>query len=215
MARMVRGVVLDGEPVFALSFVPGQPMRVGSALAHAGAQRREARHAAAEHQHIGAVLHRRWRQRRCVAHTVATLVQGIDPAAFGQYPGLQSVLNLGTSTADNGMTFVALVEHQTYPFFGSQFHPEKNQFERGQATATLDKSTPTIQFLASVIIELAARVQATAKPLAQIPVSLQAYFAIYTTPIVTVYDAFERVYLLQRFLPTFQEKTPPMERSDL
>lgn len=36
---------------------------------------------------------------------------------------------LATSFDDDGLEYAALIEHWTLPIFGSQFHPEKNQFE--------------------------------------------------------------------------------------
>ena len=34
-----------------------------------------------------------------------------------------------TSVDDNGLTFIASMEAKNYPFWGVQFHPEKNMYE--------------------------------------------------------------------------------------
>lgn len=38
---------------------------------------------------------------------------------------------LATSTDDDGLEFVATIEAIDYPFWGVQFHPEKNVYEWG------------------------------------------------------------------------------------
>jgi gamma-glutamyl hydrolase len=52
---------------------------------------------------------------------------GVDPSVFETDAGLKEIFEV-TSVSylpDNGKPFVASVESHKYPFFGTQFHPEK------------------------------------------------------------------------------------------
>jgi gamma-glutamyl hydrolase len=54
----------------------------------------------------------------------------VVPATFTSIPALGEFFNLlATAQNDQGVTFVSLAEAKEYPIFGSQFHPEKNNFE--------------------------------------------------------------------------------------
>ena len=97
---------------------------------------------------------------------------------------------------------MATVEHKKYPFTATQWHPEKNMFEREPNYGFLDKSTPTIRFLTEIIQLLVDRVRPQAKPWSQIPTAIQPYFSIYSNPLVTLYNDYERVYVMQKIFPS-------------
>ena len=52
---------------------------------------------------------------------------------------------LATSLDDSGAEFVASVEAVGYPFFGVQFHPEKNMYEWGVNYASVPHSPTSVQ----------------------------------------------------------------------
>jgi len=55
---------------------------------------------------------------------------GILPATFESHPKLSEFYNLLATTHDKkGKVFSAIVEGKKYPFYGLQFHPERNQFD--------------------------------------------------------------------------------------
>lgn len=62
---------------------------------------------------------------------------GFEPSAFETNSGLKETFNvLATSLDKEGQEFVSIIEAKEYPFYGTQFHPEKNQFEWQQKQYT-------------------------------------------------------------------------------
>ena len=58
---------------------------------------------------------------------------------------------IATSVADNGYEYVAIVQDKKYPFYGTQFHPEKNGFEKRLTRyANLDRSKGTMETTAEL-----------------------------------------------------------------
>jgi gamma-glutamyl hydrolase len=58
------------------------------------------------------------------AHT-----HGISLEEFNSNKGLVEMFKAtSTSIDENGIEFVASIEAHDYPFYGTQFHPEKEQF---------------------------------------------------------------------------------------
>jgi gamma-glutamyl hydrolase len=56
--------------------------------------------------------------------------RGIEPKVFESDEGLTSLFRIVSTNVDlNGRPFVSTVESHVYPFYGVQFHPEKNAFE--------------------------------------------------------------------------------------
>jgi gamma-glutamyl hydrolase len=140
---------------------------------------------------------------------------GISPKSYFANQNLtENTKLLATSFTDAGVEFVTMLEDKKYPFYATQWHPEKNMFERGPAYAFLDKSTPTVQFLSDIIQTLIDKVRQTAKPLSDIPKSIWPYFSIYQTPLMVTYANYERIYLQQRFLSDIHTYSPdPEEQS--
>jgi len=58
---------------------------------------------------------------------------GIDVKNFYKYDSLYTTFNVLASSIDpvTGREFVAVIESEQYPFYGVQWHPEKNVFELG------------------------------------------------------------------------------------
>lgn len=52
---------------------------------------------------------------------------------------------LATSVDDNGIEFIASIEAVNYPFWGLQFHPEKNSFEWVDAFTSVPHSPSAIK----------------------------------------------------------------------
>lgn len=64
--------------------------------------------------------------------TMNNHVEGISPESFNANANLTSFFTvLSTNEDRRGRSFVSTVEAQDYPVYGTQWHPEKNQFEYG------------------------------------------------------------------------------------
>jgi gamma-glutamyl hydrolase len=60
---------------------------------------------------------------------------GIYPDHFAATPALTDFYNvLSTNKDRKGVEFVSMIEAYKYPIFGSQWHPEKNNFEWGETS---------------------------------------------------------------------------------
>jgi len=81
---------------------------------------------------------------------------GITPDHFKKYPELVESLNLlGTSKTPENLEFVTIIEHKKYPFFGTQFHPEKSQFEKRASTVeTLHRDYKSLSVTSSLIRQM-------------------------------------------------------------
>lgn len=122
---------------------------------------------------------------------------------------------VGTSNSGkehNGTRFVSMIEHKQYPFFGTQFHPEKSQFERGREYRFLDRSLKTIEFasdLASAFVEIASK---KAPAYDKLPDWIKSHFSIYIQPINSFYNGHEKVYMHPRLyydLPDVDDQGRP------
>lgn len=76
------------------------------------------------------------------------------PQTF-QYLGLnQDYRLLSTSKDDDDVEYVSTVEHRTLPFYGVQWHPEKNLFE--WSFSSIPHTRPAIraaQYIANFFVE--------------------------------------------------------------
>lgn len=84
---------------------------------------------------------------------------GLPPAYYKKYPELQENFNLLTTAQDrNGVEYVSTAEHKTYPFYATQWHPEKPPFEFGMKEIPhgLD-AVRVAQHLANVFVDTARR----------------------------------------------------------
>lgn len=59
----------------------------------------------------------------------------------------------------NGLEFISTIEHRYYPFYGVQFHPEKNLYEwvRNKNITHTAHSTSTSQYFAEFFVEEARK----------------------------------------------------------
>ena len=67
---------------------------------------------------------------------------------------------ISTNHDDNGTEFVSLFESKKYPIWGSQFHPEKNQFEWAVKYDEIPHSQPAVDislYFANFFVSTAAR----------------------------------------------------------
>lgn len=84
---------------------------------------------------------------------------GLPPSHYSQWPVLKESFNiLSTSKDRNGLEYVSTAEHKHYPFFATQWHPEKPPFEFGmqEIPHSLD-AVRVSQHLANVFIDTARR----------------------------------------------------------
>ncbi|GAB4820992.1 hypothetical protein N2152v2_008038 [Parachlorella kessleri] len=84
---------------------------------------------------------------------------GLPPAHYKKWPVLEESFKILTTTKDrNGVEYVSTAEHQKYPFFATQWHPEKPPYEFGmqEIPHSLDAILVS-QHLANVFVDTARR----------------------------------------------------------
>ena len=101
----------------------------------------------------------------------------------------------------DGQKFVALFEHRKYPIYGSQFHPEKLQYEANASNGFLDRSATSLKFVIELIHQFVDEARAEAKTYSDIPEWIKPYFSFMNTAALTGYDGSERSYVFPRFSP--------------
>ena len=108
---------------------------------------------------------------------------------------------LGTSKNAKGVEFVASVEHKKYPFWATQWHPEKNMFERAEAYSFLDRSGTTLELMHSIINTFTQdiRLKGAPKTWKDIKEEIKMYFAIYRPAEIPPLNTYERIYTFQRY----------------
>lgn len=126
-------------------------------------------------------------------------------------------LIVGHSTTDTGIKFAALVEHKQFPLFGTQFHPEKTQYERGPNIRFLDRSSKSIDFVVDLAFSFVEVMRPNAKLYSEIPDWIKVHFAQYHTPINSFHEGYEKVYMFPKLYdPAVPASTagPNLELSD-
>lgn len=77
---------------------------------------------------------------------------GFDPSKLLKNDEFnKNAIVTATSISKTGKKFVAMVEHNKYPFFANQWHPEKTQFERLGPTY-LSRDADTVRFTSDFIM---------------------------------------------------------------
>lgn len=83
---------------------------------------------------------------------------GVPPASYSRNVKLSNFFSVLATNRDRaGKEFISLVEGKTYPVYGSQFHPEKNNFEWNSQEATpIPHSSQAVrasQYFASFLVD--------------------------------------------------------------
>lgn len=117
---------------------------------------------------------------------------------------------LASSKAANGKVFVALMEGKNIPIYLTQFHPEKNQFEKIEYLNGLDRSPSTLKLLSSYIWRFTGLIRKKSKVFTpkEIPEVLHKYFSYKKSARNSPVKSFERIYLLhnQKTTESFRNK---------
>jgi len=126
---------------------------------------------------------------------------GIEKLNWTKYSSLKNdywVIGTTKQFGDNPREFISSIEHKKYPIFSNQWHPEKNQYERGDLYSFLDRSEPTIDLMHNLIASLVETVRPTAKSLKDIPPAVQVYFSSNRMPEPIPMSSYERVYVFSK-----------------
>jgi imidazoleglycerol phosphate synthase glutamine amidotransferase subunit HisH len=117
-----------------------------------------------------------------------------------QKENLEKEFNLlATSTAANGKRFVALMEGKDMPIYLTQFHPEKNQFEKIDHLNNLDRSSSTLRLMSSYMWRFIGLIKEQSKvptPV-QIPQNIHKYLSNEITPRNSPVKSYAKIYLLK------------------
>jgi len=84
---------------------------------------------------------------------------GLPPKHYDDYPVLGETFSMLSTAVDrNGVEYVSTAEHKKYPFFATQWHPEKPPFEFGMTEVphTLE-AILVAQHLANVFVDTARK----------------------------------------------------------
>lgn len=84
---------------------------------------------------------------------------GLPPAHYKKWPALEDGFDMLTTSRDrNGVEYVSTAEHKEYPFFATQWHPEKPPYEFGmkEIPHSLDAILVS-QHLANVFVDTARK----------------------------------------------------------
>eukprot|EP00057_Strongylocentrotus_purpuratus_P032471 XP_787753.2 PREDICTED: gamma-glutamyl hydrolase [Strongylocentrotus purpuratus] len=102
-----------------------------------------------------------------IIHTLTTVnstlnshSMGVTPANFTKFPALSSFFRVLSTNHDlNGVKFISTVEAYDFPFYGTQWHPEKNAFEWKVNSCHSKECVELMQFLANFFVEEARKNQ--------------------------------------------------------
>lgn len=135
--------------------------------------------------------------------------EGVDVAHFKKMAGMEDVRLLATSKNEAKREFTAILESKKYPFYFTQFHPEKHQFEKRDSYKPMDRSERTIKVMTSFVFKLVELARPHSVTFEKIPQSVQSYFPYYKTPTWSPSKAFERIYMFKNYfgLPDLQPHT--------
>jgi gamma-glutamyl hydrolase len=135
---------------------------------------------------------------------------GLPPKNYDKWPILRENFNiLNTALDRNGLEYVASAEHKRYPFFATQWHPEKPPFEFGMAEVphTLDAILVS-QHLANVFVEASRRsshaFESFEEELDDLIYNYRVYFSLKDESMEQSYDGPDSTY----FFDTPDDKPP-------
>ena len=95
--------------------------------------------------------------------------------------------------------FLAITEHFRYPWYGTQFHPEKTQFERGKHMRFLDRSAVSIRFASDIAYTFSNECRERSGLYKDIPEWIKPHFAASVNPVKTRFASFDSVFILPRY----------------
>lgn len=110
---------------------------------------------------------------------------GVHPDQWLNHSGLASMYRPVSSNVDRtGLPFVSTIEAYNYPITGTQWHPERNQFEWSAPSVGINHGLPgitAVQYLANHIVQDARRNSQTFTN-----VTLENLLSMYNYPLVNV-----------------------------
>jgi gamma-glutamyl hydrolase len=116
-----------------------------------------------------------------------------------------------TGDNHNEKPFATLLEHKKYPLYGTQFHPEKIQFERGENGSFIDRSAKSVMFAFDMALQLVEIARQHASHDHAEPEWLKPFFSCYMTPVISHYADYEHIYVMPRLFDDCAEvETDPV-----
>lgn len=129
---------------------------------------------------------------------------GLPPAHYDRWPALRQHFHMLTTSKDrNGVEYVSTAEHKEYPFFATQWHPEKPPFEFGmkEIPHTLDAILVS-QHLANTFVETARKSshapESPEQALELMIYNWQPYFTLKDSVMDPSYDGPDMCYFFDR-----------------
>ena len=119
----------------------------------------------------------------------------ITPSLISQNNFLRKNINILTTSEISGEEFVTMIKHKKYPFMGTQFHPEKIQYEH-RSTLQTNASFAGIEFshkLAMLFFEEVSKNQNEMDNQNQLEALL-----IFNYPLYKTSSNFEQIYIFPR-----------------
>ncbi|XP_041474547.1 gamma-glutamyl hydrolase A-like [Lytechinus variegatus] len=84
----------------------------------------------------------------------------LTPTNFTRFTALSSFFQVLSTNVDlNGVRFISTVEAYDYPFYGTQWHPEKNAFEWKVNSCHAKECVELMQYMANFFVEEARKSQ--------------------------------------------------------
>lgn len=107
---------------------------------------------------------------------------GVPPAHYEQWPELKEWYNILSTTRDrNGVEYISTVEGKMYPFFGTQWHPEKPPFEfSDRHIPHMKPAIHVSQHLADTFVDIARLSQHKVDPEVELDITIYNYAPTYT-----------------------------------
>lgn len=127
---------------------------------------------------------------------------GIKKTEFDKNEKFKAAFNLlGTSYSKKGVEFAAIIEHKTWPIWASQWHAEKNLFERGELYSFLDRSSEVTALMRKIAAKFVGSVRQHGKPkkMSEISPQVKEFFVNRRTSELLPLKSFERAYTFQRY----------------
>jgi len=124
---------------------------------------------------------------------------GFEPEALLARPTFNdSMIITSTSKTNSGAEFVSSIEHIKYPFFGSQFNPEKTLYER-ITDIDIPRDADVIRFSSDIALFFVEKVRPYSKKIGETDSRIRAFMSIYLEPIRTNWNMHEKLYAFPRY----------------